>query len=386
MIPIHKLVGEVLDLARSDENLRRMKQRRSLVERLKPGFVPPVYVRLNRPYVAARTGINLRELVHDVESYLRLELMTKIINFTEFGDDTPLIPDVLLQFGVAWDLSLCGIPWVEVDREEPWIGQPILSSPDDVDRLEVPTDFDRVGMMPLTMPIYREAQRILGDRVRVVFPDWEGGPTRVAYKLRGEQNFFLDLYDNPAGVHKLLQYATRVRRSYEAYRRKLTGGGPSSPELYYWEFKVLANDEVNAQLMSPKHYRQFIYPYDLEYCRDYRNAYFHGSGVFTPFYEMIGELPNVALIEISDWSDLAGASRVLGDRVILERSFVQTERALTADADSRSQILNRLVEEAGTAFFYFILNLDNRDVGIEQRACDWMRLSRQAIARHFPAA
>ncbi|MCL5994638.1 MAG: hypothetical protein M1546_01115 [Chloroflexi bacterium] len=68
MIPVHKLVDEVLDLVRSDENLRRIKQRQALMARRKADFVPAIYVRLNRPYVAARTGINLREMVLQVAS------------------------------------------------------------------------------------------------------------------------------------------------------------------------------------------------------------------------------------------------------------------------------------------------------------------------------
>jgi hypothetical protein len=381
---IQRLVDEVLALASSQENQRRIARRQALVARETTHYSPSLYVRLNRPYVSSRINVNLKDLIHDTETYLYLDLMTKILNFTECDDDTPLCPDVMLQLGVAWELTLHGIPWVEVDGEEPWVGQPVLSRPDDVDRLEVPQDFSQVGMMPLTLRIYTVARHILGDRIRVHFPDWLAGPTRVVQKLRGEENFFLDVYDNPAGVHKMYEYATRVRRSYEAWRTKLTGTGPGPAEMYYWEFKTLANDEVNAQLLSPGHYREFVYPYDLEYCRDYGRVYFHGSGVFTPYLEIIKTLPNVALIEISDWSDMGKASQVLGDGVILERSFLQTEKALTGEAEVRRRILNRLVEEAGGSFFYFILNVDNRDEGIEQRAREWVRVSREVIADRFP--
>jgi hypothetical protein len=384
MMNIQQLADEVLSLAGSQENQRRIAKRQALVACARLDYSPSVYVRLNRPYVASRIDVNLRDLIHDTETYLYLELMTKIINFTECEDDTPLCPEVMLQFGVAWELTLHGIPWVEVDGEEPWVGQPVLSRPEDVDRLEVPQDFSQVGMMPLALRTYHDAQRILGDRIRVHFPDWLAGPTRVVQKLRGEESFFLDVYDNPAGVHQVFSHATQVRRSYEAWRKKLIGAGPGPAEMYYWEFKTLANDEVNAQMLSPGHYREFVYPYDLEYCRDYERVYFHGSGVFTPYLEIIKTLPNVALIEISDWSDLGKASQVLGNRVILERTFLQTEKAFAAEADIGRQILNQLVADAGSAFFYFILNMDNRDEGIEQRMRDWVRMSRDVIAERFP--
>jgi hypothetical protein len=389
-VDVHKLVDQVLDLAGSDENQRRIAQRRALLSRepdrdlqAAGGFIPPVYVRLNRPYVASRIGVNLRDLFRDLEAYLHLEMMTKIIKFTEFDEDTPIVPDVMLQFGVAWEPSLCAIPWIEVDGEEPWAGEPILSSPHDADYLEIPQDFSQVGMMPQTLRIYEQAQQLLGNRIKVHFPDWLSGPTRLVQKLRGEENFFLDLYDNPPGVHKIFEYTTELRRSFESFRRRLVGTGPGPGELYYWEFKTLANDEVNAQLLSPKHYREFVYPYDLEYCRDYEHVYFHGSGVFTPYFETIKTLPNLAMIEISDWSDIAKASQVFGQSVILERTFLQTEEALVADTVRKGEILSQLVEGAKGTRFYFILNVDNRDEGIEDTIREWVRLSREAIAKHF---
>ena len=381
---IQKLVDEVLALAESDENKRRIAKRRALLARQPDGYVPSVYVRLNRPYLPGRIEVNLKDLIHDPEAYLRLELMTKIIKFTEFDEDTPLYPDVMLQFGTAWELTLCGIPWIEVDGEEPWVGDPILSAPHDVDQLPIPEDFTEVGMMPLTLSMYEETQRILGDRIKVHFPDWLAGPTRVVQKLRGEENFFLDLYDNPQGVHKMFAYATELRRNFEAFRKELVGTGPGPGEFYYWEVKILANDEANAQLLSPQHYREFVYPYDLEYCRAYQHVYFHGSGIFTPYFEMINTLPNVELIEISDWSDLAKANQVLGDTVILERTFLQTEKAVAGTRTEKAKTLNNLVDDAGDSFFYFILNVDNRDEGIEERVREWVQLSREAIAREFP--
>ena len=381
---IQKLVNEVLALAESEENKRRIAKRRALLARQPGGYVPSVYVRLNRPYLPGRIDVNLGELIHDPEKYLYLEMMTKIIKFTEFGEDTPLFPDVMLQFGTAWDLTLCGIPWTTVDGEEPWVGDPILSAPHDVDQLPIPEDFTEVGMMPLTLSMYEETQRILGEGIKVHFPDWLAGPTRVVQKLRGEENFFLDLYDNPQGVHKMFAYATKLRRNFEAFRKELVGTGPGPAEFYYWEFKILANDEVNAQLLSPQHYRDFVYPYDLEYCRDYQHVYFHGSGIFTPYFEMLRALPNVEMIEISDWSDLAKAGQLLGDKVILERTFLQTEEAVAGTRTEKAKILNNLVDDAGDSFFYFILNIDNRDEGIEERIDEWVQLSREAIARHFP--
>ena len=209
------------------------------------------------------------------------------------------------------------------------------------------------------------------------------GTTRLVQNLRGEESFFLDLYDNPQGVHKMFAYATRLRRSFESFRRRLVETGPGPGELYYWEFKTMANDEVNGQLLSPKHYREFVYPYDLEYCRDYEHVYFHGSGVFTPYFETIKTLPNLDMIEISDWSDIAKASQVFGESVILERTFLQTEKAFVADTSVKAEILGRLVEGAKDSRFYFILNVDNRDEGIEDSIREWVNLSQDAIGHYF---
>jgi len=90
------------------------------------------------------------------------------------------------------------------------------------------------------------------------------------------------------------------------------------------------------------------------------------------------------MIEISDWSDLAKASRVLGDKAILERTFLQTEEAVAGTRAEKAGILDRLASEAGDSFYYLILNVDNPDEGIEEQAREWLQLSREAIACGFP--
>ena len=376
-----RLAHEVIALSASSENQRRVAQRRALLAH-DPSGLCPVMIRLNRPYVARRAGVNLKDLYDDAETYLYFEFMSQILRFTLFHEDTPIVPEINLQLGVAWDLSLCGIPWIDVDGEEPWPGGPILANGHEAGGLPVPVDFSQVGMMPKTLRLYRDTQKILGSTMPVHFPDWLAGPTRVVQKLRGEANLFLDFYDDPEAVHKMYAYATRVRRSFEVFRRALTGTGPGPAEMYFWEFKTLANDEVNAQLISPAHYDRFIYPHDLEYCRDYQNVYYHGSGVFTPYLQLIRSLPNVALIEISNWTDIRQASHVLGERVILERSFLQTEPAFAADFSEREALMDEIVAGADGSFFYLVLNVDNPDEGVEQQARDWIRLARETTARH----
>jgi hypothetical protein len=103
--PIPALVEEVLELDQSDENVRRKRNRAAMVNR-RDDYVPAVIPLLNRSYVAHAAGINLRRILHDPELYVRFELISKILNFKRFDGDAPLVPDLLVYLGVAFEPEL----------------------------------------------------------------------------------------------------------------------------------------------------------------------------------------------------------------------------------------------------------------------------------------
>ncbi len=65
---IHKMVDEVLMLAESKENKRRIAKRRALLARQPDGYVPSVYVRLNRPYQPGRIEMKSTDHIQDPEA------------------------------------------------------------------------------------------------------------------------------------------------------------------------------------------------------------------------------------------------------------------------------------------------------------------------------
>jgi hypothetical protein len=377
-------VDEVLALSQSAENVRCQRNRNALLAR-DESYVPAVMPLLNKLYVAESVGINLRDIRRDPELNVRLELISKILNFERFAGDTPLVPELLIYLGVSFEPELCGIPSREMDGHEPWIGEPILGSAAAAAGLTVPspTDLRSTAIMQTAVRLYEGAQDLVGDLMPVHMQGWYAGHLRVVQKLRGEACFFADLYDDPQAVHRMFGYVDQVRQQYDRVRCDLVGDVPCHAASTYWDFQALANDEVSGHLISAQHYEEFIYPYDLAFCKDYPRVYYHGDGKFTPFLPLIKTLPNVEMIEVGRHTDLAQAAQVLGDKVAFDVTFSEVDREFTGSGELQQELLDRIVTAAGDSFFHIVLFVNACGGEADADVKNFIDASRQAIERHW---
>ena len=73
------------------------------------------------------------------------------------------------------------------------------------------------------------------------------------------------------------------------------------------------NDEIYTPMLSHGMYEEFILPYELELAEFHgRVTYWHSCGVTDDFYESISTIPNLEMMHVGPWSDVARAAEVFG--------------------------------------------------------------------------
>lgn len=207
----------------------------------------------------------------------------------------------------------------------------------DLDKLSFPTI---TVNDEATAQLVRVAEDTLGDILAVRVHTawwWSFGMTWPAIRLRGLEQFMLDLLDNPDLIHKLMAF---LRDSYLARFDFLeennllchnddgtyvgSGGFGWSHELPQAGFdgRVRTMDmwgfaESQETIgVSPALFEEFIFPYQLPLLERFGlNCY----GCCEPVdkrWHILKQIPRLRRVSVSPWSNLETMAEMLGDRYI----------------------------------------------------------------------
>jgi uroporphyrinogen decarboxylase len=215
----------------------------------------------------------------------------QIMAWRRFGHDV-----LLIENGTAALAEACGVQVQYQSDSAPVAKEPAISNLDEVDELEVPD--------PYGDPLLREmlkATRIvvqeIGDHAFVIGRA-DQGPFSLACEIRGMSEFMMDLAlgEEPAKIHKLLDFCRRVSMRYalaqtaQGAHCTSIGESPSGPDL-----------------ISPEYYRRYAYPHVKRLVTDLRakgvRLAYHICGNATP---IIGDMvrTGAAVIEIDQKADM----------------------------------------------------------------------------------
>jgi len=189
---------------------------------------------------AAAMGGSMADVFQDGE--LLAEAMLRA--WREFGHDM-----ILLENGTACNAQACGVQVVYRHDAAPAAHIPVITSLDEVDRLEVPdpyTAFPMCEIIKATQILSRE----IGDRVWICGRA-DQGPMDLASQLIGMETLMLEiaLGENTDGIHRLLDYARRVATRY-AFALIESGARSTS----------IGEPVAGPDVMSPRHYREYAMP------------------------------------------------------------------------------------------------------------------------------
>ena len=128
---------------------------------------------------------------------------------------------------------------------------PIIKRPEDIDRLEEPTDYLSRGVVPERL---RSLEKLLDrcpDAGKSIGHTYEG-PTTSAALLMGPE-FFMLPFDDPERAHRLMSFCVQSSLSYskalrEHFGQSLEPGPVGMPDDF-------------AGVFSPTQFREFVLPY-----------------------------------------------------------------------------------------------------------------------------
>ncbi|RPI23987.1 MAG: uroporphyrinogen decarboxylase [Acidobacteria bacterium] len=257
----------------------------------------PVALIVDSPWMPGYLGLTHHDYYFDPEAWFRANL--RIIE--EFPDII-MFPSWWVEYGMAIEPSAIGA------RVNFWPDRPpnqtgFLDRLEDVSRLPAVNPCTD-GLMAMTLHRYRSLKgRILdaGFTIPVVAAR---GPLCTAAFLRGLTEFMMDVIDNPAGVHQLLEYATDVAINWLKAQAETIGETVEG---------ILVLDDI-VGFLSRDHYLKFAHPYLKRICDSFPSEWvkvYHNDANVTPFLSNVAETG----FDVLNWGktlDVAEAYRRLG--------------------------------------------------------------------------
>lgn len=344
-----RLKDEYLTLSDSDENQRRLRcwepevcardqwHGRPRLHSFREQALVPLEVTIQHPFFLTMFGQNLADVYQDPVAYLRFHLQRMIWVFRYVPDDIPLDRVLPIYLSSPFEPSLLGVAYHFFPNQDPLIDQkqppPVLSR-HDLERLK-PIDFSESGMMPLAHHLFEGVRGILGDEFTVVFPEWLRSQFGVALYVRGYQDLLIDTMTDPEFVHSIMARITHERQAwFEARARYL--GEPIPPTSIF-------DDEVDAAVIGPQHYREFILPYEKAVGQYHKRvSYWHSCGNIGPMARDIMSIGCIDMLDVSGWTDLERVlSSIDATNLRLEIRFKPVEDLQDASPQWMEQRLRR---------------------------------------------
>jgi uroporphyrinogen-III decarboxylase len=267
-----------------------------------------------------------------------------IFRFEHLADDTYFPPFYAPWWGIVTEASFFDIPFVFRADKDPVLNGGPLENKEALDRMPMP-DFYTSGLMPKLIEFTQVGQELLGDELQALFPTWARGPLSTAMSLRGMERLLVDMLEDPDFVHRLMRFVTDARMAWLAERTRYLGR-PCQPALLF-------NDEIGAPLLSPRLYREFVLPYEMEIA-DLQGGvfYWHSCGNSTAFIKDVARLPGLRIFHVGPQTDLAMAARLLPHDVALDICLQDTRDMYDASDDAMRAKLMDIAAIAGDRHYF----------------------------------
>jgi len=231
------------------------------------------------------------------------------------------------------------------------------------------------------------------------------GLTGTAIELIGLEALMLAMYDNPAGLHRLVGFlrdeALRFADWLEAeglltlnnendyigsgsmgYTRSLPAPGypPGGPARLRDLWVLLESQETVG--VGPEQFAEFIFPYQRSIAERFGRVYYGCCEPVNNRFHVLKRLPNLARVSVSPWTDEAFMADAVGRDIVFSRkpnpspisTSVFDERALRADLAQTVRIAGRCRLE--------IIMKDVHTLNNEpRRLVRWVELAREAAGQ-----
>ncbi len=341
-------------------------------------LLPTVWIRSARPQSNATGPGSLGELASNVNPLLRQDADA---HATE-------------------DTRLWGLPFRRMqtgDAGGAYKVDPVVTSEGDMADLHHPAyevDADR------TRVLFERVTEMVDGRLPVKIETDELGasPSETVVDLMGIEPVLYGVIDNPAFVHKMMEFVTD---GYVRYHRQREASGQIDAEeswKYRIHYEALPSDEDSHRLgqswtyisaqslsgLSPGMFDEFLQPYHARLAEvlGHQRVYFHGCEDLTRKIPIIRRLPNLRRFHVSPWTNLGTAVDELGQDFVLEVHVHTAETLLVHTPDQMRENLERIMSIAGRS----VIDINLSDIetvnGNPSLLTTWAQIAQEVTARH----
>ncbi len=262
--------------------------------------------------------------VHDDPDFAAEQKLRELIFWADnVADDT--MPDATIpaDTGYYWDITLFGMGIHHTP-----IGVPEFEPHPLREKLDLSLlgrfDFNATGDMPRILRRYARLREVASaeyhEKLAVTFPCFNRGPLDIYVQLRGYEGFADDTASRPAELHAALDYLVQERLRFARERQRFLGESSLPPTTY------VADDWVNVPFISPAIFRDFVMPvYRRIRAEEGPPSGFHTCGnMETVVLDLLSVFPEIELLEVSPWNDVAVLDELVPARVGFVVSLLNT--------------------------------------------------------------
>lgn len=256
-------------------------------------------------------GIDCAKYYTEPEANLHEQLRYAIWEFENIDSNRYFENATFSSFGSVFETAMFGGKVNFLPDQAPWYDEKQAVFADKSNLLKVkPFDFYSTGLCPKAIEFYEYAKKATaGYDIEPMFPITIRSPFSVAVMVRGLTPLLMDFVLDPGFVHDLMATITGYIKEYMQARSNYLG--EPIPKCF------LFNDEISTPMLSDAQYQEFVLPYEIElsnFCGGVK--YWHSCGVSHAFYESVAKIPNLKLMHVGPWSDVAKAADVFGKKDI----------------------------------------------------------------------
>lgn len=330
-------------------------------------------------------------------------LRSRIYTATQLQDDTVIEP----FFDLGWRVNMgdygVKVPYTQGDNRGSYVWEAPLKNLDrDLDRLHFrPLSLDREA----TQQAFSRAHEIFGDILPVRLrwqPWWTVGLTWEAVKLVGLEELMLLMYDNPDGLHRLMQFLRDDMLNFIGWFEReglLTpnnagnncgsGGIAFTSDLHPAETGTQLKDcwgfaeSQETVGVSPQMFEEFILPYQVPLLEKFGLTYYGCcEGLEHRLDYVLHRVKNIRRISVAPKADQAILAEKLQGRYVYCRKADPVPVCVEFnEADIRADLRRTLTVAKGQPLELILK--DTHTVQNEPwRLGRWVQIAREEINRH----
>ncbi len=216
---------------------------------------------------------------------------------------------------------------------------------------DLDADFSRLS--PRTFSVDREATEVQQAQLEAVFGDilpvvvrgafwWTMGMTITAIDLIGLEGLMLAMYDNPDGLHRLMQFLQDDHLAFArwaeqegllslnnsndyigsgsmGYTSDLPQPGQESGAVVRMKDLWVLLESQETVGVGPELFETFIFPYQAGIARHFGKVYYGCCEPVHTRWHVLERIPNLARVSVSPWADELFMAKALGTRYVYSR-------------------------------------------------------------------